>query len=1292
MTVRPSSRHRRALSSLGLGLVLSGARPSHAADIATFGAPTIRTISPDEKVPGSVNAIAVAGTGRVWIGTMGGAAYHDGQRFTALPLPTGASSWVQAIAAGEDGSVWLGMVDGTVLRHAEGSFHRFGAAEGLTDARPIRAMVAPRAPGGPAVWVGTLDGLYRFESGRFHRVDLGPGAEHVDVLALREGTLPSGEPTLWAGTWAGLFHCERGRCAPFEADGASTLAKHIGALLQTTGAGGRHELWAATQGEVVRLADGHWESVSPPSSPVQGDPVMALAETVNGAGERTIWAGTSRRGLARFSDGAWTTLTAASSGLPDDYVISLATTGRVLWIGTNTGGLGRLRHDGWTAFTPRNSPLTGTILGLSEVRDAAGKSEIWFGAENRLLRLSDEGFSPVLPPAATDTLGTVITSILPSQREPGVVWIGSDTTRVHRWEAGRLTRYDDHGALHPGHAVYDLRESLDGRALWVGTFSGAARIDEQGAFTLFEKKSSPLVDDQVNAVLETTRPGGGVSTWFATGKGLSRMEKGAWTNHTAASAPLGSDFVMTLGELRDGRGARVLWIGTLGGGVARYDLDAEAWLSRLDTKSRPALPDDNIMQVRADGRGRTYLFTARGIARLSPRAPTPEDPAEFSMYTFTTDDGLPSNDCQQNGSLVDSRGRIWVTTAGGAAVFDPADELEDMTPKPLVLSAGRTSGGALQPGMALAWDENTVSFDYALLSFFRERDTRYRTQMAGFDPSPSDWSTDVKARYTNLSAGAYTFQVWGRDYAGNVAGPVSMAFQVKPAPWRTWWAWLGYALALSGLVWGGVRVRLRALARRNLELERQVEERTAELKSAKEAADRANRAKSSFLASMSHELRTPLNGVLGYTQLVARSSEVSRENVERLGVVQRSGEHLLALIDDLLDLARIEAGKMELAPGDVHLPLLVQGVVDLCRVRAEDKGIAFHYLPAEGAPTWVRADEKRLTQVLLNLLGNAIKFTRTGSVILRVEARGEAFFFHVEDTGPGIAPADVARIFQPFEQSGDRRARAEGAGLGLSISRAIVEQMGGRIEVESVLGEGSTFTVALRLPGVSEQTTAIEERPSEPITGYEGARRVLLVVDDNENNRALLRDTLGPLGFLVEEAENGARALARVEEREPDLVILDLVLPDMHGDEVARRLRRLPALEGMPIVACSASGDEAQRRRAQEAGCDEFLPKPVRFAALFALLARRLGLTWIRAPRAMEEAPRDEAPAPRIEPPPDVVAQLSDLAERGRIPELLEALQALAAEDEQLSAWVSEVRAFAETYRLRELQEKLGPR
>ncbi|MGK3983094.1 ATP-binding protein [Sorangium sp. So ce136] len=1316
-----SSRARLRLPLvLGLAVALAPApaaatSPAPATgDLRARGVPSMRAFDAEDGIPQlTVNSIAFEPGGRLWIGTQNGAASYDGRRFTPLPLPTGGgSSWVQAVAVGQDGAVWFGMVTGQIIRYAEGRFTRFGAAEGLTAEKPLRRFLEAPTDRGRALFAATMDGLYRLDGARWARVDLGPGFEHPDVRALHATTLPGGEPALWAGTNRGLFRCDARGCDRFATTAEGLPSNAIVTVLETLEEGGRRVLWAGTwNGGLARFADGRWERVAPASVPALAQPVMELAETVSGTGARTLWAGTFGGGLARLQGGTWTAMTMANSTLPDDNVMALAAApeahgGRTLWIGTNAGGLARLRHDGWVGFTQRSAGLSGILTSIVEAPapgEQGGPPELWVAMGSTVMRSSGQGFAPVDAPELSGKLGSAVSFFLPSTREPGAVWLGSDTTGLHRWAGGQLTTYTTQSSPLPDNRIQWLSESLDGRALWIGTAGGAARLDADGAWQTFTKARVPLGDDYVASIVETVGAGGKVSTWFGTMKGLSRLQDGQWRSYTAADAPLASDWIAALAELRDARGRRALWIGTQGG-ISRYDLDAEVWLEPLNERTRPALPDSIVYGLRADRQGRIYAFTTRGVTRFTQRAPTPDDPAELAATTFTTDDGLPNNECNQNGSFVDSRGRLWTSTAGGLAVLDPADEVPDRTPKPLVLDgrAPRAGGAlALAPGASLAWDENTVSFEYTLLSFFHERSTRYRTQLVGFDAAPSAWGEDVSARYTNLGPGAYTFQVWGRDHAGNVAGPAAVAFHVRPAPWRTLWAYLGYAAALSGLVYGGVRLRLRALRRRTRELELLVEQRTVELTAARDAADAANQAKTTFLASMSHELRTPLNGILGYAQLLQRAADLAPAHRAGVDVVRRSGEHLLTLIDDVLDLARIEAGRMDLAPGDVHLPSVLRTVAELCKVRAAQKGLAFEHELAEGTPAWVRVDEKRLTQVLLNLLGNAIKFTRAGRVTFRVAppdrhapapAQG-GVVFRVEDTGPGIAPEDLERIFEPFEQAGDERARVEGAGLGLAITRRIVDQMGGRIDVESALGQGSTFTVALDLPELAGASPAGARRAAGAITGYEGARRTLLVADDHEDNRAFLRDALAPLGFEVEEAAGGEAAVALAEACRPDLVLMDLRMPDLGGDEAARRIRRLPGLAGVPILATSASVEAPERARSEAAGCDGFFPKPIDLGALLEELERRLALTWVRGV-GDDDGNGDSNEArlrePVVPPAPDEVARLVDLAERGRIPELVQRLAALEAEDPRLGPWIREVRGLAEEFRIRELGARLA--
>jgi signal transduction histidine kinase/CheY-like chemotaxis protein len=318
------------------------------------------------------------------------------------------------------------------------------------------------------------------------------------------------------------------------------------------------------------------------------------------------------------------------------------------------------------------------------------------------------------------------------------------------------------------------------------------------------------------------------------------------------------------------------------------------------------------------------------------------------------------------------------------------------------------------------------------------------------------------------------------------------------------------------------------------------------LREAKEAADAASRAKSYFLASVSHELRTPLNGILGYTQILRRDTTLTPKQRDGVRVVHESAEHLLALINDVLDLSKIEAGRIELNPTDFHLPEFATAVERVFTPRAKEKSILFETAVASDLPAWVRADEQRLRQVVFNLLSNAVKFTKAGGVVFSLQRvgqsdGGELIRFSVSDTGPGIAPEDISKLFEPFAQVGNKAtAAATGTGLGLAISRSLVERMGGKLRVESKVGWGSRFWFEVALPVVAAAPAAHVNRR---LVGYEGPRRRVLVVDDNAANRAVMVDMLAPLGFDVFEAADGLGAVREGERFKPDLVLMDLRLP-----------------------------------------------------------------------------------------------------------------------------------------------------
>lgn len=383
---------------------------------------------------------------------------------------------------------------------------------------------------------------------------------------------------------------------------------------------------------------------------------------------------------------------------------------------------------------------------------------------------------------------------------------------------------------------------------------------------------------------------------------------------------------------------------------------------------------------------------------------------------------------------------------------------------------------------------------------------------------------------------------------------------------------------------------------------------------AKEIAEAASRAKSEFLASMSHELRTPLNAILGYTQILKKSTNLTEQQQKGLEIIHKSGEHLLTLINEVLDLSKIEARKMELQANTFQFIAFLENLVQMFKVRVR-QGIAFVYEPVAPLPTYIHADEKRLRQVLLNLLSNAIKFTEQGQVKFRVSiiAKQPGFFtirFQVEDTGIGIAEEQREAIFLPFQQVGENSQKIEGTGLGLAITRQLVKLMGSEIYLQSELGKGSCFWFDLSLPETTNQSEMLPLiKPS--IVGYEGDRKKILVVDNKWENRAVLVDLLKPLGFQMVEAVDGQDGLNKAAQFQPDIILMDLVMPLMDGFEAIRRLRKSPTLKNITVIAISASILDFDQESSRQAGCDSFLPKPVREEDLLEDIRNHLDLEWI---------------------------------------------------------------------------------
>lgn len=400
----------------------------------------------------------------------------------------------------------------------------------------------------------------------------------------------------------------------------------------------------------------------------------------------------------------------------------------------------------------------------------------------------------------------------------------------------------------------------------------------------------------------------------------------------------------------------------------------------------------------------------------------------------------------------------------------------------------------------------------------------------------------------------------------------------------------------------------------------------AALQAAKEQAESASVAKTRYVAGMTHELRAPLNSILGYTQILLKDTAVGGPVRDAVSIMQRSGQHMHALIDGSLELARIEAGRLRLDPAPLPLSALLEEVTRMVQPQAQAKGLGFSLAIEGSAPAWIRADGKRLRQILLNLLGNAVRFTERGQVQLRLDFRQHVARIEVVDSGIGIAPQDIERIFLPFERgSAGRRSREAGTGLGLTITHLLTELMGGELGVRSELGVGSTFTVRLYMPGVPESAQPARAAPLRPVIGYQPPRRTLLVVDDQPLHRQLLAGLLVPLGFEVREAASGSECLEIVAANAPDMVLLDLSLDEMDGWQTARLLRQAHDGRALPIVFVSANLFDNQPEQVAALDCQGFVGKPVVESELLSALQHALQLSWIDAAEPAEVA---GAPAP----------------------------------------------------------------
>lgn len=1216
----------------------------------------------------AVFAILQDRQGFMWFGTKDGLNRFDGHDFkifynSTFDTTTLSSNHITALMQDARGDLWVGTQNGGLnrMRHARGPFvqYRHDAADTTSLSADAVSCLAGDAAGN--LWIGTPTGLNKLPAAerdrpqpRFVRYGLqGGGSRHIHALFVdRQGTL-------WIGTAAGLVRHDPGKPEAGFAHFAVT-AKNPAA----------------------------------PAGPLD-NAVTAILEDRSGA----LWLGTTS-GLVRFDRH-----TGGLVAYPHRYAVHRYGWGRITQILEDRSGSFWLATPGeLMRFFPsekkytyyRHDPLDPGSLSYNGILSLwQDRSQVlWVGTAGQGLNLYDpkaERFATLRRPQnpASRIAGFSVRAILEDDR--GDVWISTDVLYQWRRASGRLISYetssdrpddfgntgawsmarDSHGRLWVASSQGLFRRDLAGgrvrqyafdpadtsglreKVVW-GVYAGSGASGE--VWVASEHFFSRLVDeasgrfrhyryrddaaDTEPAFTAIHRAGDG-SFYLGTRTGLVRFDPASGRFQTYRSDPanprsLNNDIIKSIcPDPREPE--QVLWLGTGGGGLNRLDL-ASGQVRHFTEMD--GLPNNVVYGVLPQGARSLWLSTNKGLSRFDLQT------EKFKNYDVS--DGLQSNEFNTGAFFKGGRGELFFGGIKGLNYFDPAQVADNPHVPPVVITAlkvlnqPRPLPQGPDAALRLGYRENVVSFAFAALEYSAPEKNRYAYKLENFGDDWIESGTGRTATFINLPAGAYVFRVIGSNNDGrwNETG-AALRVVVESPPWKRWWAFALYGAALLGLLYGVRRYELNRLQLKNrLRLEHVETEKLREV----------DQLKSRFFANISHEFRTPLALITGPLQQLLDTLP-GGESRRLAGIMQRNARRLLHLINQLLDLSKLDAGKMELHLRQADFVVFLRGLLTAYEALAASRRIEVQF-HAQIDSLVMLFDHAKMENIFQNLLANAFKFTKDGGVVslsMAADADAETIVVTVADTGAGIPDSQLGRIFDRFYQVDDGGDERGGTGIGLALAKELVELQRGSITVQSRPGEGTIFTVTLpveraqvQLTEAAGQTAPVAAGATEPAGAPENAVEngaIVLVIEDDADMRAFICTVLRD-GYRVIDAEDGSAGFETAAEVIPDLIISDLMMPKLDGYALCRKLKNDTRTSHIPVILLTARAGVADKLTGLQVGADDYLIKPFRSDELLArvhnLIAVRrkliatLGKKALFTPETLQVTPVDQAFLQRV--------------------------------------------------------------